>query len=189
MSRGPFMCITVKINCIVLIMNELSLLLWGKRAVLRGNNELMRGKVALIIVFWVLIRGSCLLLIVSCPLIIGSCLLIIDSCLLIIGSCLLIIDSCLLIIGSCLLIRGICGVIIWGFRAFLLGAWIENRSELGLVAAKRLCLFAATRFYSESSFEAAAIISSPDSSGSPLLCVGFGDAAATADSGTGHDTR
>ena len=25
---------------------------------------------------------------------------------------------------------------------------------------------------------------SPDSSGSPLLCVGFGDAAATADSGT-----
>ncbi|MEI6815570.1 MAG: hypothetical protein WCL14_03085 [Bacteroidota bacterium] len=25
---------------------------------------------------------------------------------------------------------------------------------------------------------------SPDSSGSPLLCIGFGDAAATADSGT-----
>ena len=30
---------------------------------------------------------------------------------------------------------------------------------------------------------------SPDSSGSPLLGVGNGDAAATADSGTGHDTR
>ena len=29
---------------------------------------------------------------------------------------------------------------------------------------------------------------SPDSSGSPLLCVGIGDAAATADSGTHHDT-
>jgi len=28
---------------------------------------------------------------------------------------------------------------------------------------------------------------SPDSSGSPLLCVGIGDAAATADSGTGCD--
>ena len=30
---------------------------------------------------------------------------------------------------------------------------------------------------------------SPDSSGSPLLGVGYGDAVATADSGTGHDTR
>ncbi|MEI6817213.1 MAG: hypothetical protein WCL14_11425 [Bacteroidota bacterium] len=29
-----------------------------------------------------------------------------------------------------------------------------------------------------------AVISSPDSSGSPLLCFGKGDAAATADSGT-----
>ena len=30
---------------------------------------------------------------------------------------------------------------------------------------------------------------SPDSSGSPLLCVGNEDAAATANSGTSHDTR
>ncbi|MEI6815451.1 MAG: hypothetical protein WCL14_02480 [Bacteroidota bacterium] len=30
---------------------------------------------------------------------------------------------------------------------------------------------------------------SPDSSGSPLLLSGFRNAAATADSGTGHDTR
>ncbi len=30
---------------------------------------------------------------------------------------------------------------------------------------------------------------SPDSSGNPLLCIGNGDAAATADSGTGHDAR
>ena len=30
---------------------------------------------------------------------------------------------------------------------------------------------------------------SPDSSGSPLLCIGNEDAAAIADSGTGHDTR
>ena len=34
-----------------------------------------------------------------------------------------------------------------------------------------------------------AVISSPDSSGSPLLGVGNGQAAATADSGTHHDTR
>ncbi|MEI6816002.1 MAG: hypothetical protein WCL14_05285 [Bacteroidota bacterium] len=33
-------------------------------------------------------------------------------------------------------------------------------------------------------FEQPAVITSPDSSGSPLLCVGNGDAAATADSGT-----
>ena len=34
-----------------------------------------------------------------------------------------------------------------------------------------------------------AVKTSPDSSGSPLLGISNGDAAATADSGTGHDTR
>ena len=33
------------------------------------------------------------------------------------------------------------------------------------------------------------IITSPDSSGSPLLCIGNEDAAATADSGMHHDAR
>ncbi|MEI6816683.1 MAG: hypothetical protein WCL14_08755 [Bacteroidota bacterium] len=59
-----------------------------------------------------------------------------------------------------------------------------------LATAKRRSLFAVAKVTYQKSFRGNLPSKhSPDSSGSPLLCVGNGKAAATADSGTHQDTR
>ncbi|MEI6817492.1 MAG: hypothetical protein WCL14_12850 [Bacteroidota bacterium] len=61
---------------------------------------------------------------------------------------------------------------------------LKGNVRLLKASAKRQSFFAPARLFDESLDEQPAMEHSPDSSGSPLLCIVNGDAAATADSGT-----